>query len=108
MAHSRTSYVCLPCRASHKHQHGGDQWRSRRSSSRRMIRAGSAFAPPRRRDAAGRTPAVLLNAGVRFRTGCCGGPGHRPRPLCVVRERTAFARRTGTPFAAALVPRDLP
>lgn len=51
---------------------------------------------------------VLLNAGVRFRTGRYGGPGHRPRPLRVVRERTAFARRTGTPFAAALVPRDLP
>ncbi|EDY64321.1 predicted protein [Streptomyces pristinaespiralis ATCC 25486] len=74
-----------------------------------MIRAGSAFAPPRRRDAAaGRTPVVLLNAGVRFRTGRYGGPGHRPRPLRVVRERTAFAWRTGTPFAVALVPRDLP
>jgi hypothetical protein len=51
---------------------------------------------------------VLLNAGVRFRVSRYGGPGHRPRPLRVVRERTAFARRTGTPSAAALVPRDLP
>ncbi len=69
-----------------------------------MIHAGSAFAAPRRRDiAAWRALGVLLNAGVGFHKTCCGGPGFRPRTLREVRERLAYARRSGTPVAEALV-----
>jgi DNA-directed RNA polymerase subunit RPC12/RpoP len=109
MAHSKTSYVCLPCRASYKQHYGSDQRRICPRCSEQMVHVGSAFAAPRRRDAAAwRTLAVLLNAGVRFHKSCCGGPGYRPRTLREVRERTAFAQRSGTPLADALVLRDLP
>lgn len=74
-----------------------------------MIHAGSAFAPPRRRDAAAwRTLTVLLHAGVGFHKSCCGGPGFRPRTLREVRERLTYARRTGEPAARALSRYDLP
>ncbi|MFI6846708.1 hypothetical protein [Kitasatospora sp. NPDC050467] len=43
---------------------------------------------------------------MRFHKNRCGG--YRPRTLGEVRERMAFARRTGEPFAEALVRRDLP
>ncbi|MGW2050260.1 deoxyxylulose-5-phosphate synthase [Streptomyces sp. NPDC001858] len=109
MAHAKTSYVCLPCRASYKQSHGGDQRRICPRCAEPLIHVGSAFATPRRRDtAAWRTLTVLLNAGVRFHKSCCGGPGYRPRTLREVRERMAYARRTGRPFAKALVLRDPP
>ncbi|WP_121830866.1 deoxyxylulose-5-phosphate synthase [Streptomyces sp. S1] len=109
MAHAKTSYVCLSCRASYKQPYGGDRERICPRCAEPLIHVGSAFAPPRRRDtAAWRTLSVLVNAGVRFRKGCCGGPGYRPRTLGEVRERMAYARRTGEPFARALVRRELP
>ncbi|MER7958755.1 deoxyxylulose-5-phosphate synthase [Streptomyces sp. NPDC096030] len=110
-AHSKTSFVCLPCRASYKQPYGDlDSRPGRRCPrcARQLIHVGSAFAPPRRRDtAAWRTLSVLLNAGVRFHKSCCGGPGYRPRTLGEVRERMAYARGTGEPFARLLVRRDL-
>ncbi|MEU2264576.1 deoxyxylulose-5-phosphate synthase [Streptomyces sp. NPDC019645] len=110
MAHAKTSYVCLPCRARYKQPYDRD--REQRSCPRcaePLIHVGSAFAaPPRRDTAAWRTLSVLLHAGVRFHKSCCGGPGFRPRTLREVRERTAFARRTGEPFARALVRPDVP
>lgn len=110
MPPSKTSYVCLPCRASYKQPHGGD--RPQRICPRcaePLVHVGSAFAAPPRRDvAAWRTLSVLLHAGVRFHKSCCGGPGYRPRTLREVRERIAHARRTGEPFAKALVRPEVP
>ncbi|MFD0143876.1 MULTISPECIES: deoxyxylulose-5-phosphate synthase [unclassified Streptomyces] len=110
-AHSKTSFVCLPCRASYKQPYGDPDSRAGRRCprcARQLIHVGSAFAPPRRRDtAAWRTLSVLLNAGVRFHKSCCGGPGYRPRTLGEVRERMTHARRTGEPFARVLVRRDV-
>ncbi|WP_329176121.1 deoxyxylulose-5-phosphate synthase [Streptomyces sp. NBC_01477] len=109
MGHAKTSYVCLPCRASYKQPYGDVGERKCPRCAGVLIHVGSAFAPPRRRDtAAWRTLSVLLNAGVHFHKSCCGGPGYRPRTLHEVRERMAYARRTGEPFARALVRRELP
>jgi len=113
MPPSKTSYVCLPCRASYKQPYepyGRD--RADRACPRcagALIHAGSAFAAPRRRDtAAWRTLSVLLNAGIRFHKSCCGGPGYRPRTLREVKERMAYAERTGEPFATSLLRHELP
>jgi hypothetical protein len=74
-----------------------------------LTHVGSAFAAPRRRDAAAwRVLSVLLNAGVGFHKSCCAGPGFRPRTPREVRERMAYARATGEPFRRALVRPDLP
>ncbi|MEV7090532.1 deoxyxylulose-5-phosphate synthase [Streptomyces sp. NPDC093085] len=112
MGHGKSSYVCLPCRASYKQPYGGygdDRERLCPRCARVLIHVGSAFAPPRRRDAAGwRTLSVLLNAGVRFHKSCCGGPGYRPRTLGEVRERMVYAERTGEPYARALVRPEVP
>lgn len=110
MAHVKTSYVCLPCRASYKQPYDKDRERICPRCAGTLVHVGSAFAVPRRRDAAAwRTLAVLLNAGVRFHKNCCfGGPGYRPRTLHEVRERMTYAKRTGRPFAEVLVLRDLP
>ncbi|RAJ44843.1 hypothetical protein K353_01420 [Kitasatospora sp. SolWspMP-SS2h] len=106
MAHAKTSYVCLPCRASYKQPYDRERARTCPRCSEPLVHAGSAFAAPRRRDtAAWRTLAVLLNAGVGFHKSCCGGPGYRPRTPREVRERMAHARRTGEPVAEALVRR---
>lgn len=110
MGHAKTSYVCLPCRASYKQPY--DLGRPRRLCPRcaePMIHAGSAFAPPRRRDtAAWRTLSVLLHAGIGFHKSCCGGPGYRPRTVREVRERMTYARRSGEPVAKALVRPEVP
>ncbi|WRZ88505.1 deoxyxylulose-5-phosphate synthase [Streptomyces sp. NBC_01007] len=110
MSPSKSSYVCLPCRASYKQPY--DTYRPQRSCPRcaePLIHVGSAFAPPRRRDtAAWRTLSVLLHAGVRFHKSCCCVPGYRPRTLREVRERMTYARRTGEPFARALVRPEVP
>ncbi|MET9390276.1 deoxyxylulose-5-phosphate synthase [Streptomyces sp. NPDC006624] len=109
MAHAKTSYVCLPCRAAYKQPHDRDRQRICPRCAQPLVHVGSAFATPRRRDtAAWRTLAVLLHAGVRFHKSCCGGPGYRPRTLSEVRERMAYARRSGEPFATALVRRAVP
>ncbi|MFD5085634.1 deoxyxylulose-5-phosphate synthase [Kitasatospora sp. NPDC058201] len=109
MAHAKTSYVCLPCRASYKQPYDRDRGRVCPRCAGPMVHAGSAFAAPRRRDAAGwRTLAVLLHAGVRFHKSCCGGPGYRPRTLHEVKERMTYARRSGEPFARALVRPEVP
>ncbi|MFG2722673.1 deoxyxylulose-5-phosphate synthase [Streptomyces sp. NPDC048416] len=111
MTPAKTSYVCLPCRASYKQSHPGhhDHARICPRCAGTLIHVGAAFAAPKRRDAAAwRTLSVLLHAGVRFSMGCCGGPGYRPRTLSEVRERMAYARATGEPFAQALVRRELP
>jgi DNA-directed RNA polymerase subunit RPC12/RpoP len=110
MSHAKTSYVCLPCRASYKQPYDRD--RPQRVCPRcaePLIHVGSAFAAPRRRDtAAWRTLSVLLHAGVRFHMGCCCGPGYRPRSLREVRERMTYAERTGEPIATALARPDVP
>ncbi|GGO42438.1 hypothetical protein GCM10012287_03350 [Streptomyces daqingensis] len=104
MSHTKTSYVCLPCRASYKQPYAGTHRRLCPGCARPLVHAGSAFAAPPRRDRrAWRTLSVLLNAGVRFHKSCCGGPGYRPRTLREVRERMAYARATGEPFARSLV-----
>ncbi|MBL1099468.1 deoxyxylulose-5-phosphate synthase [Streptomyces coffeae] len=110
MPPAKTSYVCLPCRASYK------QPRDARHPERRcprcaepLIHVGAAFAPPPRRDTEGwRTLSLLLHAGIRFPMGCCGGPGYRPRTMAEVRERMAYARDSGEPLARALVRAEVP
>ncbi|MFF5895586.1 deoxyxylulose-5-phosphate synthase [Streptomyces argenteolus] len=110
MPPAKTSYVCLPCRASYKQPY--DRERPDRvcpRCARALIHAGSAFAPPRRRDtSAWRALSVVLHAGVRFHKSCCGGPGYRPRSLREVKERMAYAESSGEPFARALVRSELP
>ncbi|MFE2634258.1 deoxyxylulose-5-phosphate synthase [Streptomyces scopuliridis] len=109
MAHAKTSYVCLPCRASYKQPYLGDQERICPRCAAPLIHVGSAFAAPRRRDtAAWRTLSVLLNAGIRFHKSCCGGPGYRPRTPREIRAGMVYARRTGEPLARALVRYELP
>jgi DNA-directed RNA polymerase subunit RPC12/RpoP len=104
MAHAKTSYVCLPCRASYKQPYDRERQRVCPRCSKHLIHVGSAFAAPRRRNtAAWRTLSVLVNAGVGFHKSCCGGPGYRPRTRREVRERMAHARRTGEPIAKALL-----
>ncbi|MEV5238120.1 deoxyxylulose-5-phosphate synthase [Streptomyces cinnamoneus] len=112
MPSGKTSYVCLPCRASYKQPHPGryDQDRERicPRCTEPLIHVGSAFAPPRRRDvAAWRALSVLLHAGVRFHKSCCGGPGWRPRTWGEVRRRMAHARATGEPADRALLRPEL-
>ncbi|MEU1401222.1 deoxyxylulose-5-phosphate synthase [Streptomyces sp. NPDC005728] len=109
MPAAKTSYVCLSCRVSYKQCY--DPWRERTCPrcAGALMYAGSAFAAPRRRDlAAWRTLTVLLNAGVAFHKSCCGGPGYRPRTRREVRERLAYARRTGEPAERALRRIELP
>ncbi|WP_030226162.1 hypothetical protein [Streptomyces sp. NRRL WC-3626] len=110
MGHAKTSFVCLPCRASYKQPYDRDRpYRGCPRCAEPLIHVGSAFAPPSRRDTEGwRVLSVLLHAGVRFHKSCCGGPGYRPRTLREVRERMAYARRTGEPFARALVRYEVP
>jgi hypothetical protein len=111
MAHAKTSFVCLPCRASYKQTHPGLGHRDRvcPRCAEPLIHVGSAFAaPPRRDTAAWRVLSLLLHAGVRFHKSCCGGPGYRPRTLSEVRARMAYARTAGEPFAKALVRYELP
>ncbi|WP_406861682.1 deoxyxylulose-5-phosphate synthase [Streptomyces sp. HUAS MG47] len=99
MGHAKTSYVCVPCRASYKQDHdshGSTRERRCPRCAEPMIHVGSAFAPPRRRDtAAWRALTMLLESGVRFhRTGCCGeGPGYRPRAPRETREWLAERRK---------------
>jgi hypothetical protein len=109
MTHGKTSYVCLPCRVSYKQPYDRDRERICPRCAEPMIHAGSAFAAPRRRDtAAWRALSVLLHAGVGFHKSCCGGPGFRPRGLREVRERLAYAERSGEPVARALTRYDVP
>ncbi|MFI7419538.1 hypothetical protein [Nonomuraea sp. NPDC049684] len=111
MGHAKTSFVCLPCRASYKQPYPlpGDRGRSCPRCGEPLIHVGSAFAAPRRRDtAAWRVLSLLLHAGVGFHKSCCGGPGYRPRTLGAARARMAHARATGEPFAKALMRSELP
>ncbi|MBM7442778.1 deoxyxylulose-5-phosphate synthase [Streptomyces sp. HB132] len=104
MPHGKTSFVCLPCRASYKQPYDRDRQRICPRCAQPLIHVGSAFAAPRRRDtAAWRTLSVLLHAGVRFHKSCCGGPGYRPRTVREVRERMTYAQRCGEPFARSLI-----
>ncbi|MFG2921969.1 deoxyxylulose-5-phosphate synthase [Streptomyces sp. NPDC048305] len=104
MPPAKSSFVCLPCRASYKQGNSGGRERRCPRCAKPLIGAGAAFAAPRRRDtAAWRTLSVLLNAGVRFGMGCCDGPGYRPRTLREVKERMVHAERTGEPYADVLV-----
>lgn len=110
MPPAKTSFVCLPCRASYKQPYDRDRERVCPRCTGKLIHVGSAFAAPRRRDiAAWRALSVLLHAGVRFHKNCClGGPGYRPRTLREVKERMAYAEATGEPFARALLRSELP
>ncbi|MEU9983114.1 deoxyxylulose-5-phosphate synthase [Streptomyces sp. NPDC050856] len=109
MFHGKTSYVCLPCRASYKQPYDLRRPRACPRCAEPLIHAGSTFATPRRRDvAAWRALAVLLHAGVGFHKSCCGGPGYRPRTMREVRERLAYARTSGEPVGRVLVRSDVP
>jgi DNA-directed RNA polymerase subunit RPC12/RpoP len=109
MPAGKTSYVCLPCRASYKQPYGPGRERRCPRCAAPMLHAGSAFAPPRRRDTeAWRTLTVLLGAGVGFHKSCCWGPGYRPRTWHEVRERMTYARRSSVPLSDALVLREVP
>ncbi|MFD9422378.1 MULTISPECIES: deoxyxylulose-5-phosphate synthase [unclassified Streptomyces] len=111
MPPGKTSYVCLPCRVSYKRHRPGpyDHDRVCPRCAGALVHVGSAFAAPKRRDAAAwRTLSVLLHAGVRFHAGCSDGPGYRPRTVREVRERMSHARTTGEPFAEALIRDELP
>lgn len=115
MPPAKTSYVCLPCRASYKQPylsyepHDRDNRRVCPRCAEPLVHVGSAFAAPPRRDTeAWRVLSVLLHAGVRFHKSCCGGPGYRPRTLREVRGRMAYARRSGEPFAKAPVRYEVP
>ncbi|GAB2942728.1 hypothetical protein ACFMQL_35225 [Nonomuraea fastidiosa] len=111
MGHGKTSFVCLPCRASYKQPHlaRGEGDRVCPGCAGPLIHVGSAFAAPARRDVEGwRVLSVLLHAGIRFPMGCGDGPGYRPRTLAEVRERQAYARAAGEPFARALLREELP
>ncbi|MFF2949842.1 deoxyxylulose-5-phosphate synthase [Kitasatospora sp. NPDC057965] len=110
MGYTRTSYVCLPCRASYKQHHG---WESEERRCPRcagtLVYAGSGFAAPPRRDvAAWRTVTLLLNAGIGFPKTSCGEPRYRPRTRREVRERRLWAHRSGEPLERALLRREIP
>ncbi|MFJ9695970.1 deoxyxylulose-5-phosphate synthase [Kitasatospora sp. NPDC101183] len=106
--HTRTSYVCLPCRASYKKAYGLLEPLCPRCAGL-LFPVGSAFAAPRRRDRdAWRTLTVLLNAGITFHKSCCSGPGYRPRTRREVLERLAYARAVGEPAHVSLRRRELP
>ncbi|MFJ2112523.1 deoxyxylulose-5-phosphate synthase [Streptomyces sp. NPDC087850] len=103
MPHGKTAYVCLPCRASYKQWYDKGRPRVCPRCAGDLIHAGSAFAPPRRRDAAAwRALSILLNAGVGFHKTCRGGPGCRPRTMREIRQRIRHAERAGTPLARVL------
>ncbi|MFJ5921477.1 deoxyxylulose-5-phosphate synthase [Kitasatospora sp. NPDC092948] len=109
MSHGKTSFVCLPCRASYKQSFPFGHERRCPRCAEPLIHVGSAFAAPRRRDTAGwRTLSVLLHAGIRFHQTWRGTPGYRPRTVREVRERMVYARRTGEPIEQALVRCHLP
>ncbi|MDX2591432.1 hypothetical protein PV343_03905 [Streptomyces sp. WI03-4A] len=99
-------YVCLPCRSSFKKR---GTWASRcPRCGEDLIDAGQDLAVPKRRDTAGwRTLTALLNAGVTFHSGCCDGPGWRPRTPREVRERLAAAAGIGVPLSVALTTVDM-
>ncbi|MFG2429207.1 deoxyxylulose-5-phosphate synthase [Streptomyces sp. NPDC048590] len=104
MPPAKSSFVCLPCRASYKQPGGGSPERRCPRCAGALIGVGAAFQPPRRRDsAAWRALSALLNAGVRFHMGCCTGSGYRPHTLREVKERMVHAERTGEPYADVLV-----
>lgn len=110
MPPAKTAFVCLPCRASFKQPYAGAWVRRCPRCGQELVHVGSAFAAPPRRDTEGwRVLSVLLHAGVRFHKSCCsGGPGYRPRTLREVRERMAYARRTGEPIGRALTRPEVP
>ncbi|WP_327351575.1 deoxyxylulose-5-phosphate synthase [Streptomyces sp. NBC_01304] len=108
MANSR--FVCLPCRAGYKKSR--DHLRVRGHVCPRcggeLIDAGTGLAVPKHRDIAGwRALTAVLNAGIRFRQSCCGGPGYRPRTPREVRERLSYAAELGIPVTRALRCYDL-
>lgn len=73
-----------------------------------LVDAGQDLAvPPKRDDAGWRALTALLRAGVTFHSGCCDGPGWRPRTPREVRERLAASHGTGLPVSEALTTRDV-
>jgi len=109
MEHTKSSYVCLPCRASYKQRVDGNPERVCPRCAQQLIHVGSAFAVPRRRDTAGwRVLTVLLEAGVGFHKSCCSTPGYRPRTVREIRQRIAYAEATGEPLARSLIRAELP
>lgn len=93
MANGKTSYVCVPCRVSFKQPYAPEHERRCPRCAEPMIHAGSAFAAPRRHDAAAwRVLATLFDAGIGFHKSCCGGPGFRPRTPRETKEWMAQRR----------------
>ncbi|MGW6913800.1 hypothetical protein ACWGB8_08260 [Kitasatospora sp. NPDC054939] len=105
---SRRHFVCPPCRASYKRHAAPDGRAVCPRCTGPLIDAGQDLAVPKRQDAAGwRALTAVLNAGVTFHSGCCDGPGWRPRTPREVRERLAAAHRAGVPVTEALTTEDV-
>ncbi|TDQ01040.1 hypothetical protein [Labedaea rhizosphaerae] len=103
MSHYKMHYVCLPCRVSAKYEWLPTREHRCPRCGAPMITAGFDFAAPPKRDESGwRALEATLNAGIKFLTCGCSGPGYRPRTSAQVRERRAAAERLGIPEEAAL------
>ncbi|WP_308409577.1 zf-TFIIB domain-containing protein [Streptomyces sp. A3M-1-3] len=94
MPAAKSHFVRLPCRASFKKpaDFAGVRQDVCPQCGGPLLNAGSAFAAPKRRDtAAWRALTAVLQAGLRFPHGCCGGgPATGPAP----RARSANGSRT--------------
>ncbi|MER6910315.1 hypothetical protein ABT354_01380 [Streptomyces sp. NPDC000594] len=100
-------YICLPCRNAVKRRAAADHTVRCPRCARAMIDAGQDLAVPRRNDRAGwRALTAVLGAGLTFHSGCCDGPGWRPRRPREISERLTAAARTGVPVSVALAAQD--
>ena len=102
----KTHYVCVPCRRTSKinpYALGDDGAPRCPQCAQPMLHVGRDFAAPRRVDERGwRALAAVLDAGLRFDSCGCGGPGERPRTPAAVRARMRHAQRQGLPVAEVL------
>ncbi|SFD15949.1 hypothetical protein SAMN05421773_110215 [Streptomyces aidingensis] len=100
--------MCLPCRVSFKKRAEAGHQGVCPGCGGGLIDAGQDLAVPGKRDTAGwKALAAVLGSGLTFHSGCCEGPGWRPRHPREVRERLAAAARSGVPVAEALSTPDL-
>lgn len=76
----KTHWACLPCRRTFKH-YTSDLERCP-SCREAMVDMGLDFQAPRRRaESQWRKLEMLVDAGIRFHSCGCSGPGYRPRTL---------------------------
>jgi hypothetical protein len=106
MTNYKTHYVCVPCRRTLKSDPldlVAGSTPGCPECAGPTLHVGRDFAAPRRLDdGAWRALAAVLDAGLRFDSCGCGGPGGRPRTPAAARARTRYAQRTGKPAAKAL------